>query len=340
MLINKKKVNFLGVSVCIIIITLMLGAIPTMKVGAFAADRTYPQKPITLVCGWNPGGGSDTWLRVTAKAMEKFISTPIIVVNKPGASGLIAMEQVAHKIPADGYTVAHIEAAIVQNHARGMDGPDVRTTMISLGSLLYEGYFLGARADSKYKTFQDFVEDCKARPGQVKVATSSLAGGFSIICHLLRNASDLDFEIIPFGGTAKAWAALLAGRIDLSVADFGQWQPYLGPDVELNKRLQLLALAADKRFPPTSDIPTFREFGYDVVWGTFHGLSVRQDTPGHIVDMLRTAFQKTAQDPEYVKSLEKIGRNGMIYKTPEETLRLADLYWDKTLALKKAKLID
>ena len=311
-----------------------------LTVNSTVAKTAYPEKTITIVCGWKAGGGSDTWARVTAKALEKYLPASITVVNKPGAGAQLAVQHVINIAPPDGYTIAHVEAAIAQNHARGMKGVDMRTDVLMLGSMLYEGYFLGARSDSKYKTFQDFYDDCKARPGKVKVATASLAGGYSIICHLLKDAANLDFEVLPFGSTAPAWQTLLAGKIDLAVAQYGQWEPYMGEGVKKNLRLHLIALAGKKRFPVAQDIPTFRELGYDVAWGTFHGLAIRKDTPKHIVDTLLSAFYKTAHDPEYRKALDKVGRQGMAYKTPEETLKLTNSYWDRTLKLKQAGLLD
>lgn len=319
---------------------IIITAVMFLTVNSTVAEAVYPEKSITVVCGWKAGGGSDTWARVTAKALKKYLPASIMVVNKPGAGAQLAMQHVVNVAAPDGYTIAHVESAIASNHARGMKGVDIRKDVLMLGSMLYEGYFLGARSDSKYKTFKEFYDDCKARPGKVKVATASLAGGYSIICHLLKDAANLDFEVVPFGSTAPAWQALLAGKIDLAVAQYGQWQPYMGKGVKENLRLHLLALAGAKRFPVAQDIPTFRDLGYDVVWGTYHGIAVRKNTPKHIVDTLLSAFHKTAHDPEYRKALDKVGRQGMTYKTPKETIELTNWYWDRTFKLKQAKLID
>lgn len=261
---------------------------------------------------------------------------PIVTTNRPGASGLVQLQNIIKNISPDGYTVSHIESSTVLSHATGMAGPDMRSEVALLGCGVYQGYYFGARADSKYKTFKDFVSDCKARPGEVKISLAGTTGTFATIAYMMKDQMGLDFKIIALGSTAAQWVELIAGRIDLAIADYGMWQPYLGKEVELSKRLQLLALSATRRSSIEPNVPTFLELGYNITLGTFHGFCVRPDTPKDIVGTLVKAFRDAYQDPEYVDALNKIGRYDMFYQSPEEMLETIKDTWKLGYDLKKA----
>ena len=303
------------------------------------AQTKYPSRPVTFICTYAAGGGSDSWLRTTAKFLEKQLGVPTVVTNQPGAAGLVQLQNIMKNNPPDGYAVSHMEGATVLSRAAGMAGPDMRSEVIPLGCGVYAGTFLGARADSKYKTFKDFAADCKARPGEVKVSVASATGTEATVAYLLRDMSGLDFKIIPLGSAAAQWIELISGRMDLAIQVYGMFQPYLGESVELNKRLQLLGLSAKKRFPVEPNIPTFSELGYNVTSGTFHGLVVRPGTPNDIVETLVKAFHDAYQDPEYIEALNKIGRIGMFYQSPVEMQETIKEYWKIGEDLKKAGLI-
>ena len=327
---KMRRTSFYLISGIFVIVLLAL-----VNLMAFAQTK-YPSRAITFVCTYAAGGGSDTWLRTTAKFLQKQLHVPTVVTNQPGASGLVQLQNVMSNVPPDGYTVSHIEAATVLARAAGMAGPDMRSEVVLLGCGVYAGTFLGARADSKYKTFKDFADDCKARPGEVKVSVASATGTEATIAYMLRDLSGLDFKIVPLGSAATQWVELIAGRMDLALQVYGMWQPYLGEKVELSKRLNLLALSAKKRFTVEPNVPTFSELGYNVSSGTFHGLSVRPGTPKDIVETLVKAFRDAYQDKEYLDALNSIGRIGMFYQPPEEMQGTIKDYWKIGEDLKKA----
>jgi tripartite-type tricarboxylate transporter receptor subunit TctC len=289
----------------------------------------YPTRPITLVCGFAAGGGADAWVRTTAKFLQKPLRVATVATSQPGADGLVQLQNIMKNVPPDGYTLSHIEVSTVLSRARGMAGPDMRSpsevTLIGSGAL--ESFFFGARADSKYKTFQDFVADCKARPGEVKVSLGANTGAVYTIARQMRAMSGLDFKLVPLGGSAPQWIELIAGRIDLAIADYSMWQPYLGESVEMNKRLRLLVSSGKKRHPAQPNILIFRELGYDITLPTYHGFAVRPETPKNIVETLVTAFRDVFKDPEYLETLPTIGRQGMFYQSPEETLTMIKDHW-------------
>jgi len=325
----KKNPREMGRVLFCLISGILVMVLLTLASRTALAQTKYPTRPITFVCSYPAGGGSDAWLRTTAKFLQKQLHVPTVVTNQPGASGLVQLQNVMKNVPPDGYTVSHIEAATVIASGTGMTGPDMRSRpeVTLLGCGVDASIFLGARADSKYKTFQDFVADCKARPGKVKVSVAANTGTVATIAYQMRDLTGLDFKIVPLGSAAGQWVELIAGRMDLAFQVYGMWQPYLDESVELNKRLQLLALSAKKRFPVEPNIPTFRELGYDITSGTFHGLVVHPDTPKDIVGTLVKALREVYRDPEYLDALNKIGRIGMFYQSPDEMSEIINSYW-------------
>jgi len=325
----KKKHREMGrVLFCLISGILVMGLLALASQTALAQTK-YPTRPITFVCTQPAGGGSDAWLRTTAKFMEKLLHVPIVVTNQPGAVGLVQLQNVMKNVPPDGYTVSQIEASTVINRGAGMAGPDMRSPseVTLLGCGVHTGTFLGARADSKYKTFKDFADNCKAKPGEVKVSCGSAIGTEATIAYMLRDLSGLDFKLVPLGNAAAQWVELISGRMELAFQAYVSWQPYLDESVELSKRLRLLALSSKKRLSVEPNIPTFTELGYNITSGTFMGLAVHPGTPKDIVGTLVKAFRDVFEDPEYVDALNKTGRIGMFYQPPEEMPEIINSYW-------------
>ena len=317
---SNRFTMFLGI-ICVGVIFLLS---PLMTDIALSAGHTYPDKPITIVVGWKAGGGTDTWVRATAKLMEKKLGVPIIVVNKPGAGSTAQLEEVMTKKKADGYTISAVEAGTAVNRTRGkMVCPDLRTEVAFLGSMSGQDYCFGARVDSNIKSLKEFVDMCKAKPGEIKVAHTGTVGSQYSILMMFKKEAKIDFEMLPLGNTATLMKELLAGRVQIAQVEYSAWAPYVKPDVPKSMQLRTLAVAADKKLSHIKpDTPTFRDYGYDVVFKMFQGFAVRPDTPEDIIEKLRSTFKAVATDPEYRKVLFKIGRGAMEYETPEKTQAL------------------
>jgi len=334
---RKKRREMGPVLFCLIsgILVMVLLALASQTA---LAQTKYPTRSITFVCGFAAGGGADAWVRTTAKFMGKHLNVPTAATSQPGADGLVQMQNIMKNVPPDGYTLSHIEGSTVLSRAKGMAGPDMRSpsevTLLGCGAL--ETLFFGVRADSKYKIFQDFVADCKARPGEVKVSLGAITGSVATIAHQMRDLMGLDFKLVPLGGSGPQWVELIAGRIELAIQDYSMWQPYLDESVEMSKRLRLLAMSGKKRHVAQPNIPTFRELGYDISLGMWHGFCVHPKTPKEIVDILVKSFRDVFKDPEYLDALPKIGRQGMFYQSPEEMLEIIKYNWKLGEDLKKA----
>ncbi|MFW6105055.1 MAG: tripartite tricarboxylate transporter substrate binding protein [Chloroflexota bacterium] len=304
-------------------------------------EEEFPTRPITLVCGYAAGGGSDLWTRTAAEAMQDFVDVPVNVLNVEGSGGLVAGDYVINSANPDGYTIWLIESHPMNNLAKGLEGPDMRDSSVVtlLGAMTDYSYYLFSRADSPYDTLGALVEAAEAAPGEIVIGTASLAGAYSCIAHFMQDASGAEFNIIPYGSVAPMWVELLAGRISVGVGAYSEVKPYLGEDVPLDERVQLLAMASPARVDVTPDCPTFQELGYDVEWGTYFGMAVSAETPEYIVEYLNETFYAMAHDPDFRDDLAEIGRLGYEYVTPEDLVELADYYYNKTKSLVDAGVI-
>lgn len=324
----KHKIVMVMLSLALIVGLALAGCMPAAPV---TEEPEYPTRPITYVVGYKPGGGDDIFARIFTPYLQKYLGVDVLVVNVPGAGGLVQLERVMEAYPPDGYSISHFAISGTLMSGTGVAGPviiDPSQTRI-IGGLTVEGYVLGARADT-YQTLEDFVEDCRKRPGEVKVGLASVAGAPAFIVYAFRDDVGLDFETIPFGSGAVFFKEIVAGRITAGGMHYAGWMPYLGEDVDMDMRLNILAVFGEERFPPAPDVPTFKELGYDIAaFQSFFTAIVRPDTPEEIVKILEEAYYKVGNDPDFLREIAEIGgRHGMRYMPPDEVMQTSQDAFD------------
>lgn len=306
-------------------------------------EEQYPARDITFVVGWNPGGGSDTWSRVTAAELEKKLPVSVVVINVPGSASLVGLEQVMGD-PPDGYKISIVNAATAMSKALGMAGPDPKdpSQVAMLGSMRYTGYFLGGRADAGCESLQDFINKCKASQEPITVCAGPVAGSESLTGFVfldLLSKEGVKFNLVSFEGIAPCFKELLAGKIQFAITDYSVWAPYLPKEVDPQLRMKLFAISSEGRHPLAEDVPTFRELGYDVVVGTAHGLAIRPDTPEYIIDYLTKAYEEVANSASYTQAMDKVGRYGQKYLGPDESAEEYRFYANLAIKLADAGIL-
>jgi len=258
------------------------------------ADERFPNQPIKIVVGAAPGGLVDLATRKVAEiARASLNDVPIIIENKLGAMGTIALQQVLGSKP-DGYTLASIStspvliAPLTSKNVKYDALKDVRY----LVNLVGPSQALLVRADSKYKTLEDLVEDAKARPGEITYATygASDAGGFGV--QVMGKQLGAVFNKIPYQGSAQQVMALLSGEVQFTVTS-----NYMN-EVR-NGRIRPLALLDKQRFEPIADVPTFKDLGVDFEFPWITGLAMSPKVSEDRVKTLEAAFLKAAKSEEF-----------------------------------------
>ena len=274
------------------------------------AQGAFPQREVTIVVPFNPGGASDMTARIIAKGMESELGKPVVVVNKAGGSGGVGMSMVARSAP-DGYTISYIPVELVMHKALKLSdlGPDSfdyigQTTMVPAA--------LTVPVDAPYNTVADFVKYAKANPGKVRVGNSGAGSIWHIAASALEINQKVQFNHIPFEGAAPAVTALMGKHIEAVTVNSGE----VKAGVDAGK-LKILAVMTPERDPAFPKVPTMIESGVKLEFVGWGGFAVAKGTPKPIVATLSAALKKAASTDDFKNFITS---RGMIvkYRSAEE----------------------
>jgi tripartite-type tricarboxylate transporter receptor subunit TctC len=275
----------------------LVGVVP-----AAAAD--YPTKPIQLVVPYGAGGSTDVLARAVAQVAPRFFPQPIVVVNKTGGGGIPGRLDVVRARP-DGYTLLFGWGSgedLVVPHQRPLPY-DVFKDLETVCRVSVHSVVLAVPASSPAKDLADLVKLAKSRE-PVTAAVSTKGGSVDITFLLFAKAAGFKLTTVPGSGGADAITRLVGGHVD-----FGGGHPSeVLPHVKAG-RLRALAVAFEKRDASLPEVPTFRDFGYDVVTaGSVKGVAAPKGTPKEVVAYLEKKFEDIAADPEFNKMLKDLGQ--------------------------------
>jgi tripartite-type tricarboxylate transporter receptor subunit TctC len=301
--------------------TLVALSLAMLSVSPAHAQDAYPSKPISLVVPFPPGGVADIVARPAADAMSRVLNAPIVIENKPGAGGGIGMGYVAKAKP-DGYTLLLALSSIsILPEADRVTG---RAPMFQLDQLIPIARFtadptvLAVRADSPWKTLQDFVADARKRPGAISYGSSGNYGTMHVPMEMFSSTAGVKMLHVPYTGAGPAVIGLLGGNID-AVAS--------GPSTVVQHvkagKLRVLASWGDKRLASLPDVPTLTESGYDAVFFQWSGLFAPAGTPETIVVRLREAARAASADARFIAAMATV-------ETPIQYMDAPELqrFWD------------
>ena len=269
-----------------------------------AAAQQYPRKPITMVVGFPPGAATDTFARVAGKRMSEVLGQQIVVVNRDGAAGVIATEQVARAAP-DGYTVLWGSAsalAILPAFGKKLPfDPQRDLEPVSLAAKI--SYMLVTHPSVPASNLKQLIAIAKARPGQLNFSSAGTGGSSHLAGELFKSMAKIDMVHVPFRGTALFATALVSGEVDLAFAGVNTVLPHTR-----SGRLKALANTGPKRSEIYPDVPTMIEAGLPGYEFTqWYALLAPQKTPPDLVAILNEALRKSLEDSEVKK---RIGAEG------------------------------
>ena len=299
-----------------------------LVMGVASAQDVYPSKPITLIVPFPPGGVADIVGRPFAEALSRELKTPVIIENKPGAGGGIGMGAVA-KAKADGYTLLMALSSIsILPEADKVLGraPLYQLDQFTpIARLTADPTILAVRADSPWKTLQDFVAAARRRPGAITYGSSGNYGTMHVPMEMFAHRADVKLLHVPFTGGGPAVVALLGGQVDALST---------GPSTVLQHvkagKVRVLASWGDHRLASLPDVKTLTESGFDAVFFQWCALFAPAGTPEPILSRLREAARVAAADPRFVNTLATV-------ETPVQYLDAPEMrrFWEadaKTLA--------
>jgi tripartite-type tricarboxylate transporter receptor subunit TctC len=277
---------------------------------AFAAPATlfaqgkYPQRPITLVVPTAPGGSTDFTARLVSDQLARALGQPVVIDNKPGASGNIGNQIVARAKP-DGYTllVAYSGYQVANPHLFKQAGWDPIKDFAPVAMMTRAPQVIAARPDLPANTLQELVAYAKANPGKLNFASSGNGSIQHIAGELLNQLTGISLTHIPYKGSGPAVQDLMGGQVDLFITSpagvFSQIQA---------GKLKGLAVTSAKRLSALPNVPTATEAGlkgYEL--DSWFGLYAPAGTPAEIVQVLNTEVNRILQLPEVRKKSEDSG---------------------------------
>ena len=269
--------------------------------GAQTADA-WPTKPIRVIMPFGAGGSMDVLSRLLAPIVSEQLGQQVVVENRAGATGTVAMAAVA-AAPADGYTLMFtgssysIIALLMPNLPFKMDA------FTPLSRLTVGPTLMAVPSQLGPKTMAEFVAAAKAQPGKWSFGSSGIGTSVHLGGELFKIAAGVDLAHVPYRATPAIVADLLENRIQMSVLGVADCRQYIA-----SGQLRGLALSYTERMPEFPDLPTFAEAGYPTVRASNDfGIAIRADTPAPIKARLEEAYRAAVRRPEIVQRLKDFG---------------------------------
>lgn len=278
------------------------------------AQTAFPTKPVRLVITSPPGGANDTLNRALGAKLSEIVGQPIVIDNRPGASGFVAAEIVA-KAPADGYTgLAGTEATLVTNPLLFPKAPyNTRRDFAPVTMTAAVSHVLLVHPSLPAATVQELIAVAKARPGQLNYASSGTGSAFHLGMELFKRMAGVDIVHIPFKGSALSVGAMLAGDVQMMLIGTTTGLP-----LARSGKARALAMASGKRSPLAPDLPTIGESGlpgYEI--SSWFGVVVPAGTPAPVITRLNADFVRALRSADLRERLAPGGYE-VIANTPEQ----------------------
>jgi tripartite-type tricarboxylate transporter receptor subunit TctC len=303
---NMKSIFKAAIPVSVFLMVLMTASPLSAK--------EWPNQPITLVVGWAAGGSSDIVSRTLADSMTKTLGVPVVVENKTGASGHLSLSLVSKAKP-DGYTIGFLATTAITDKPFFVKNLpfDPINGFTYLASVFKYGNGWVVRADSPWKTLQEFIDDAKKQPGKLTCGMSGSSSNPGIVlAKIAYNTPGLKgaITIVPFKGGVPALTALLGGHVD-STFQTAEWKPH----VDAGKLRLLLLLEKSKQYP---NAPTFQDLGYGNHSSAAVAYVAPPGLPEPIREKLEQAIKKATEEPGFEAKCLTPFVSTMYYKPGKE----------------------
>jgi len=276
--------------------------VASLATAALAAHAAYPERPITIVVPYAPGGAADAVARVLAAKLGPKLGTSVIVDNRAGASGTIGAAYAAKAAP-DGYTVLYDATPYAINPHLFPRMPYAADALQPLSLVLTMPNILITKADSPYKTVAELVAAAKAKPGKINFASGGSGTVQRLAAELFRQKLGLDMVHVPYKSGGPAITDVMAGQVDFMFATVAASYPLVSTG-----KLRALAATSPQRSPRLPDVPTVAETvvpGYEA--SEWNGMLLPAKTPKDIADKLQKALAEVLKDDEVQQRMKDLG---------------------------------
>jgi tripartite-type tricarboxylate transporter receptor subunit TctC len=269
-------------------------------IGGSRVMAAYPERPITLLVGFAPGGSLDLSARALARAAEKVLGQPVVIENKTGGTGTVALASLLAQ-NSDGYTLCATPSSVLIRVPQMQKVPfkPLKNFRPIIG---YAAPPLGivVQNDAPWKTLRDLVADAVAHPGKIKYSTTGVGSTTQAAVEEIAVKEKARMIHVPFKGGAEALTALLGGHVE-----FGALTSEFIPSVKAGQT-RLLATMGDRRSPKFPGVPTLKELGYDFVNDAVFAIVCPATLSPDIVKQLESAWTRAAKDVQYLTVMDHL----------------------------------
>jgi tripartite-type tricarboxylate transporter receptor subunit TctC len=293
--------------------TLALALGITLAPSLLHAQAAWPERPITLVVPYAPGGYTDLTARLTARYIEKALGKPVVIDSRPGAGGIVGTQVVASAAP-DGYTfcVCSVGAISVAPFAQKVAYDPIKDLApVSIISTIVQAVVV--KKALPVTSMVELVAYAKANPGKLNFGSSGAGGLTHYSVELFQARTGTSMVHIPFKGGAPAMAAVLSGDIDLSFANMTDALPQIEADT-----VRGLGVTSLERSPYFPNLPSVHEaVSPNFIVETWNAIIAPPKTPEPIIQKMAEALIRMADDPEVVAAMRKLGAS-TVKSTPDQ----------------------
>ncbi|WP_119154096.1 tripartite tricarboxylate transporter substrate binding protein [Caldimonas tepidiphila] len=264
-----------------------------------AAAQDYPARTIELVVPYPAGGGTDAVARAFAESLKKHLPQPVVISNKTGAGGAIGLTEVMSARP-DGYKIGVGTVEITMLPHLGIARFSI-DDFVPIAQLNAEPSAITVNASSPWRTVEEFLAHAKANPGQMRIGNSGNGAIWHLAAEQMAKKTGTSYSHIPYAGASPAINDLLGGHIEAVTVSPAEVAQHVAAG-----RLRLLAVMGEQRAKRFPDVPTLKEKGIDVSISTWRGIVVPKGTPQPVVEVLRTASRKAADEQAFRDALARL----------------------------------
>ena len=291
----------------------LLAALALAAVSCSALAQPFPNKPVRIIIAFPPGGGVDIVARVMGPKLTEIWSQPVIVENRPGASGVIGTEVAARSAP-DGHTVffGTLGNLAANQYLYPKMSVDPLRDFAPLTQVVAVHFVMVAHPSLPAKNVKELIAFAKARPGQINYSSSGPGGAPHLGMELFKTMTKVNLVHIPYKGSGPSFIDLLAGHVSLTCDSLLQSLPYIKAG-----RLRALAVLGGKRSQLLPDVPTVGETvpGYELT--NWFGMTVPAATPRDLINRLYGDLSKVLQQADFRERIEAMGAS-VVGSTPEQ----------------------
>lgn len=274
------------------------GAVLAVTLPGIGQAESYPSRPVRLVVPQAGGTGNDVLARALAERLGHAWKQAVVVENKPGANGALAINYVLSQ-PADGYTLffAGVSNISFNPHLYPKLPYNPSKDLVGVAMLANSPFVFVAAPSLNVKTLREFVQMAKARPGEISFASGGVGNSTHLAMELVAEKAGIKLQHVPFNGPGGA-TSLMNGQTPVMMNVVAGVHANI-----VGNKLVPLAVTGDKRLAALPNVPTFKELGYDVAVPGWYAIVAKTGTPGALVQKINADINQALDDPQLKEKL-------------------------------------